>query len=224
MSRGKEGRTPSGRRLEVLRLLKDASGPLSINHIAERLGVHPNTVRFHLDRLVDNGQVERVETLRHSTGRPPQLFRPVRQMDLAGPRQYQLLAELLVHSLAPESERGPRALEAGRTWGRRHAMAPAAGTGEGGDAADSVDRLMVMLDELGFAPERGQGGGQQLIGLRHCPFLEVAQARPGIVCPVHLGLMQGALQAWGSPVDVARLEPFVEPDLCLAHLTSAGTS
>ena len=32
--------------------------------------------------------------------------------------------------------------------------------------------------------------------------------------------MQGAMEAWHSPVAVDRLEAFVEPDLCLAHLSS----
>jgi predicted ArsR family transcriptional regulator len=55
--------------------------------------------------------------------------------------------------------------------------------------------------------------------LRHCPFLEVAADRSSVVCPVHLGLMQGALDAWDAPLTVDRLDPFVEPDLCLAHLS-----
>jgi len=55
--------------------------------------------------------------------------------------------------------------------------------------------------------------------LRHCPFLELAETSAQVVCPVHLGLMQGAMDAWGAPVDVDRLDAFVEPDLCLAHLT-----
>ncbi len=216
-----QGRAPSGRRLEVLATLRDAPGPLSINTIADRVGVHPNTVRFHLDRLVENGRVERVEVDRRTAGRPPQLFRPVRRMDLTGPRQYRLLAELLVQTLATDPARGTLGLEAGRAWGHGHATA--AGSGDPADGQDDgVGRLMVLLDEIGFAPERRTDQGQRHIGLRHCPFLELAQSRPAVVCPIHLGLMQGAMQAWQSPVTVDRLEPFVEPDLCLAHLAPAG--
>ena len=60
------------------------------------------------------------------------------------------------------------------------------------------------------------------IGLRHCPFLEVARAHPEVVCPLHLGLMQGAMQAWAAPVSVATLTPFAQPDLCVAELTGVG--
>ncbi len=220
-----ESRTPSGRRREVLAVLRDAPGPLSINTIADRLGVHPNTVRFHLDRLVENGRVERVEVGRRTAGRPPQLFRPVRRMDLAGPRQYRLLAELLVQSLAADPDRATIGLEAGRAWGRGHAAAAgSAGSAVADGPNDGVDRLMVLLDEIGFAPEDRTDHGRRQIGLRHCPFLELAESRPAVVCPAHLGLMQGAMQAWRSPLTVDRLEPFVEPDLCLAHLAPAGGS
>lgn len=34
--------------------------------------------------------------------------------------------------------------------------------------------------------------------------------------------MQGALEAWQAPVDVERLDAFVEPDLCVAHLGPKG--
>lgn len=72
-----------------------------------------------------------------------------------------------------------------------------------------------------FAPERRSSDGAQQVGLRHCPFLELAEGRPGVVCPVHLGLMRGALETWAAPVTVERLEAFAEPDLCLVHLASA---
>ena len=54
---------PTGRRREVLRVLRDSMSPLSIAQIAERLDVHPNTVRFHLDALADAGRVERVQAV-----------------------------------------------------------------------------------------------------------------------------------------------------------------
>ena len=48
------------RREEVLEVLRSAVGPLGIAEIAERLGVHPNTVRFHLNALTRAGRVERL--------------------------------------------------------------------------------------------------------------------------------------------------------------------
>jgi predicted ArsR family transcriptional regulator len=42
-----------------------------------------------------------------------------------------------------------------------------------------------------------------------------------VVCPVHLGLMRGVLESAGAAVTVDRLDPFVHPDLCVAHLADA---
>ena len=83
---------------------------------------------------------------------------------------------------------------------------------------------MRLLDELGFAPEQSRGGDRPQIDLRHCPFFELAVGRSDVVCAVHLGLMQGAMQSWDSPITVDRLDPFVQPDRCVAHLSAVGGS
>lgn len=49
--------------------------PMSIAEIDERLDVHPNTVRFHLESLVGTGQVEQVDGAPAGPGRPLLLFR-----------------------------------------------------------------------------------------------------------------------------------------------------
>ena len=226
-----------GRRAEVLRSLKAAGAPMSIAEIAGQLDVHPNTVRFHLDPLVSSGLAERVPPRRDRPGRPRLLFRAARRMNRAGPRRYRLLAEILVQNIAAGSDPGSRAVEAGQDWGRR--LASQAGTardGGGGHGAagkhgaetgrdvpgEAAGRLVSLLDELGFAPELRVTAEGTRVGLRHCPFLELAESRAQVVCPVHLGLMRGAMDAWDAPVTVDRLDAFVQPDLCVAHLTPAG--
>lgn len=206
---------PTGRRVAVLQMLKKFGRPLSITDIAEELAVHPNTVRFHLDHLAETGQVDRVEPDHTKPGRPPQLFRAARIMDPAGPRNYQTLAGILVERLAGERNSSKTATEAGRAWGRRLAADNDDGTD---DAEQSIDRLVSLLDQLGFSPDRDDSADEPRIALRHCPFLELAEQRSAVVCPIHLGLMQGALESWNAPLSVTRLDPFVEPDVCMTHL------
>jgi predicted ArsR family transcriptional regulator len=191
---------------------------MSIAAIAEVLGVHPNTVRFHLDTLVGDGQVEHVELDRKGPGRPPLMFQAVRQMDRGGTRHYRLLAEVLATAFANEPDAGAKALAAGRAWGRKLDSGIEAPPADATSADDAINHLVDVLDDLGFAPERQEVDGQQRVGLRHCPFLELAENRTSVVCPVHFGLMQGAMETWKAPVSVDRLEAFVEPDLCVAHL------
>jgi predicted ArsR family transcriptional regulator len=208
----------SGRRLDVLSTLKAAAAPMTIAQIAGELGVHPNTVRFHLGTLVADGRVERVQPVDRRPGRPPLMFRAVRRMDPGGPRRYRMLAEILTLGLSSDQDASAKALDAGREWGRR--LDPPTRTAKAPGPRQSIDRLVGLLDDMGFAPERQDAHGQTRVGLRHCPFLELAEHRSDVVCPIHLGLMQGALEKWDAPITVDRLDAFVEPDLCLTYLTS----
>ena len=76
-----------------------------------------------------------------------------------------------------------------------------------------------MLERIGFAPEAVAEGARHQIQLRRCPFREVAENHPDVVCELHFGLMQGVLDQMRAPVTVDGLEPFAEPALCIAHLT-----
>ncbi len=213
---------PAGRRREVLKVLRASADPLSIIAIADVLGVHPNTVRFHLDSLVGDGLVEQFEQSRKGPGRPPLMFRAVRQMDRGGTRHYRLLAEILSAAFAAERNPRAKALAAGRAWANTPEGALRPPPGQPPTVDHTIDHLVDVLDELGFAAQRREAGGEYQIGLRHCPFLEVAEHRTSVICPVHLGIMRGAVEAWGAPVTVEGLEPFAEPDLCLVRLKPRG--
>lgn len=215
MSVVKSAKQPLGRRRDVLRVLRAASSPMGIVAIADALDVHPNTVRFHLGTLVSAGRVEQVAPDRKGPGRPALMFRAARRMDPTGPRHYRLLAEVLAMDLADSRDADAKALAAGHAWGVRLKPPPPTAPGVP-DAEESVEHLVGFLDELGFAPERRR---DLQLGLRHCPFLELAESQKAVVCPIHLGLMRGVLETWKAPVTADRLEPFVEPDLCLVQLT-----
>jgi predicted ArsR family transcriptional regulator len=71
-----------------------------------------------------------------------------------------------------------------------------------------------LLDQQGFAPEAAEGE----IQMRRCPFHELAETHPEVVCAVHRGLISGALGELGSGLEVEELDVFVRPDLCIARL------
>jgi len=187
---------------------------MTVIELADALGVHANTVRFHLDALRRQGQLEDVEVgTAGRPGRPAARVRAARGMDPGGVRQYRELAGALTSGLAHVPDSAELARRAGRDWASRlRPSSPA--------PADPVGRLGTLLDELGFAPEPPAA---DRVRLRHCPFLELARSAESIVCSVHLGLMQGLLDEAGSEFTVDRLEPFVEPDLCLARLSRKAT-
>jgi predicted ArsR family transcriptional regulator len=203
-----------------MQALRGSDLPLSIVTIADVLQVHPNTVRFHLRHLLESGQVEQVEPTRSTPGRPPLMFRARQGMDPTAPRNYRLLAEVLTTGLATERDSAAKAKRAGHAWGQR-LIETAPGRSKPDDN-QAVDHLIGLLDNLGFAPQRRSDDDQQSIGLRQCPFLDLVKTNARVICPVHLGLMQGVLGSLGATITVERLDPFVEPDLCLARVGPAA--
>jgi hypothetical protein len=93
----------------------------------------------------------------------------------------------------------------------------------GGGHADGDRHASGGMDGSGHAGGGGGADPPDRIRLRHCPFLELAEEYGTVVCPLHLGLMQGALAELRAPVAATRLEPFAEPDACVAHLAPIGS-
>jgi predicted ArsR family transcriptional regulator len=219
------GRQIRGRRELILQMLRASATPLSVNAIADELGVHPNTVRFHLDALVDAGRVEQLLGEINGPGRPPIVYRATRSMDRHGPSNYRLLATLLAsHLTATTDDPASTATKLGRSWGPSLIDSPPQGARPPKRGlvtkTDVLTRVVRVLDDLGFSPEPHQAGHSTEIRLRHCPFLDLIDDHADVICSIHLGLMQGAMAQLKGPVTVDRLDPFVEPDLCVAHLSS----
>ena len=189
---------------------------MDIASIAEQLGVHPNTVRFHLDTLLEGGQVERLLGDRRGAGRPPIVYRMSRAMDRNGPSNYRLLAAMLTSHLARSRRPMGTATRLARSWGP--SVVDSTRSRGRLSKTESLTELVDVLADLGFEPEPHRGARSTEIRLRHCPFLDLVDAHGSLICALHLGLMQGAFAALDSPVTVDRLDPFVEPDLCVAHL------
>lgn len=208
-------------RLRLLQTLRQAPEALGVQELAEQVGLHANTVRFHLDRLVAEGLALRQVEERTEPGRPRLVYSAAPVPDeQRTQRSYRLLAEILAGFVAG-TVRDPAAAatKAGRAWGRYLTERPAPFRNSSEET--SQRELLRVLAEVGFTAELTQEGPKSRVLLRSCPFLEVAEAHREVVCSVHLGLMQGALAEMRAPITAERLEPFVEPSLCVAHLARA---
>lgn len=195
-----------------------AHGPVDAQTLAERVGLHPNTVRAHLAALTDAGLV-RSEQLRGPGRGRPRLAYSATGAEQTALRRYRLLAEILTTLVARSAADNRQELEAiGEAWGHHlvDSPPPFAQVAE----TEALDRLTTMLGESGFAPSVEQEADGARILMRPCPFLELAHRHPDVVCPVHLGLMRGALHELGGTLRPTRLDPFVREDLCVAHLAA----
>lgn len=204
-------------RARVLALLEDASRPLGADEVGGRLGMHPNSVRFHLDALAGAGFVARARETRTTRGRPRVTYAATSTAPRVTRRRYQLLAGLLATFLAEKvPDAAVEAEQTGREWSRTLPL-PTRHPGRD-DETDALDVLVGSLDDVGFESRAVETGGSLRIEVTHCPFLEVAAEHEDVVCALHLGLMRGVLEQRQAPLRVEGLEPLVEPSLCLAHL------
>ena len=208
-------------RSRVRALLQHAADPLGVTDVADAVGLHPNTARFHLDGLVDAGLAERATEDRQIPGRPRTLYTASPDAGPTGRRSYRLLSEILTSFLSSQVPQPAKAaVKAGAAWGRYLAEKPA--PFQRIDAGNATRQLVSVLDDVGFAPEASTAGGRRRILLHHCPFREVAESHGDIICSIHLGLMQGLLSELDAPVQADRLDPFVEPSLCVVQLSTAA--
>jgi predicted ArsR family transcriptional regulator len=201
----------------VLSLLRDVGEPITATDAARRLGLHANTVRFHLETLEESGLVTRQPEERSGPGRPRLLYSATPAGSAAEGRSYRFLAEVLTGFLAEKVARPAKAAEeAGQAWGRFLTEPPAPYEKVAEPAALSA--LVDNLDQIGFVTRPVDDEDGLRLEVSHCPFLEVAEKHSDVVCSVHLGLMKGMLSELRAPVSAKRLEPMVEPSRCIARL------
>ena len=183
-------------RFSMYRELASSTRGLSAQELADSLGLHANTVRLHLDRLREAGLVEVEAVHRGTVGRPGHVYSLAPGAPSLGfdPPSYTLLAGLL----AALAERG--GAPAGEATDNRRG-----GGGEGGARAPSrscVKALAGEMSRLGFEPALQTAGGTTDMAFMHCPFRELAEAYPELVCNLHRGISQGIVdEVGGGSVD-----------------------
>lgn len=200
-------------RARLFALLGELRRPASTEELAERLGLHPNGVRTHLERLQEVGLVLR-ERERIARGRPRDAWAisPDAQPGGDPPTAYAELARWLVRSLAAGSTR-VRDVEA---TGRRIGRDLVASESELPDEQRMHDALVA----LGFQPAREPVEDDRLTyRLRNCPYREAVRERQPLVCGLHRGLTRGMLDALDPKTKLVGFVP-KDPDAagCLIEL------
>jgi len=214
---GTTGRSDhGGRRTHIIQILRDTRMPLSVQEVADKVGIHVNTARFHLESLVDAGMATRETADRNTPGRPKVVYLgtlPNQTHERA--QGYRLLAEILTTAIAQsDAHSGEWLYTVGQEWGRylTTRLAPFEALEEHEIAARLVDKL----DALWFAPELEEPGGGRppRLLLHNCPFTAPARQYPNVVCQLHAGMIDASLEEMRSTYRLERLRPQVTRHLC----------
>ncbi|NBM20958.1 metalloregulator ArsR/SmtB family transcription factor, partial [Streptomyces sp. GC420] len=209
---GPDGPPLSRQRRAVLQYLRGQAGPVTATALAQVCALHVNTVREHLDALVDAGLAVRERAAASGRGRPAWRYR-ARPPQQSPVREYAGLAAVLAGQIARSSaDPHADAVAAGEEWGR----ALTAGQEQAHSPQEARARVVELLAEIGFAPETDDGAHD--VRLPRCPFVEAAREYPGVICGVHEGLVRAGLSALGGGPQPVALHPFAEPDACRLRL------
>ena len=199
------------RRAELVAALENAVEALDATELGRRVGLHANTVRWHLGILEDAGLVGSRPEHRKTPGRPRRVWERVLRPEHDRAGEHQALARALVSLVAGRPDAAADAEAAGRAWGRRAARRSGSPpTAEGGAVAD----LARLLGDHGFEPHVD---GLD-VTMRRCPFADLARETPAVVCGIHRGLVEGALEEASSTLTVRDLQIFPRPGVCVLRL------
>lgn len=230
----------------LAQLPPEASGVgLSAAELGLHLGLHPTTIRFHVDQLVTAGVLEAHFVRSGAAGRPSKKYLlradPLgrRADEAADGSPFEILAGLLAETLSTGETERLTPEEAGVRWAQRraqemtrppHGDVPDVPGGTVPASSDASTREEIaaavtgLLGEWGYRPGSSPSpdGTAVDITLRDCPFLELAHTHPDVVCGVHRGLLRGALGAVGADDSRVSLHPFVTATTCRARLYLDG--
>lgn len=176
-------------RARLFGLLSELRRPAGTEELAKRLGLHPNGVRLHLERMRKAGLVVR-ERERIQRGRPRDMWSVAPDARPAGhaPTAYDDLA-LWLARVVSKGGRGARGVEkAGRQIG--HELITADGA-----VRSPERRLHSTLAAMGFQPQRIVEGDRLTYRLCNCPYRDVARRDRPVVCGLHRGITQGLIDA-----------------------------
>ncbi len=188
--------------------------PLATSDIADSLGLHVNTVRPHLERMRDVGLLEVSTGGRGSVGRPQHRYSLAPDAPSLGlePPTFPILARMLLRAAANAGVTPDDTSEAGREQGRADAAGWAVGS-------PCLAALEAELAALGFDPAVvvDDEGAAATVAFTHCPFRDLAEAHPNLVCNLHRGLVEGFVEEVGG-ASVVEFRTITDRDPCQVEL------
>ncbi|MBV9799829.1 MAG: helix-turn-helix domain-containing protein [Solirubrobacterales bacterium] len=187
-------------RARLFNLLDELRRPAGTEELAERLGLHPNGVRLHLERLRKAGLVVR-ERIRQARGRPRDMWMIAPDARPGGdpPSGYAQLGRWLARVISPGKTSLRRVEATGRDIGRE--LAP-----EGDCSAE--EKMYAVLVSLGFQPRREAAlDGGLTYRLCNCPYRDAVRASPEVVCTLHRGMTRGLLDGLAPRTTLAGFVP-----------------
>ncbi|GAA3912451.1 ArsR family transcriptional regulator [Microbacterium invictum] len=189
-------------RVELMHLLQQRP-QRTIAELTEATGLHANTVREHLQRLIDEGYVVAVTERRTTRGRPRVLYSAADGTAASSPVQRR--------RVRAAAERGDL---------MRRVMPASTPITLDTEALHQLDAIVDDLVDSGFDPIVDED--DLSLELTPCHQAQAQAEHLEVLCQVHLSIMQGVLTEAGGPLRVEGIRPSCDPTECVVLLSHAG--
>lgn len=189
---------------QVLALVRAAPEPVGVKTLTMKTGLHPNTIRGHLDVLLKSDEIRRQLGGSTGPGRPPWLYS-------AGSTEtpLQALSDALGDQLSSASS--PELAE--RTAEQWAEVVKPTTTATDSDSA--VAATVDVLNKLGFRANANPVGDR--IYITRCPHAPLVAGQPAI-CEIHGSLLGQLLERSCQSVRITQLDVLARHGVCLVHL------
>jgi predicted ArsR family transcriptional regulator len=209
-------------RRELYAYVRGTGRSVGREEAARAVGVSRAMAAFHLDRLAEAGLLE-VEYRRltgrsgRGAGRPAKLYRRAegRAEISVPPTRYALAGDLLIRTVR-DRRPGETAEDSLRRSANEYGRALAAGLAGPRRSRGSLGRMRRALDDLGYEPAARRGA----VILRNCPFHELVERHPDVMCGLNLAFLQGVAQGLGA--ETLEVRPHEEAGTCCVAIETGS--
>ncbi len=184
-------------RLAIYRFLTTRQRPVTVAEVAKEFSIHPNAARTHLAKLEDAGLARSHHERENAPGRPARMYRAAASgmAPVFEPAVFKALATLLLERLASLDSVDDQDMEAfGRRWGADYASQwSKQGVVERFEPDYVLAGLARTLESWAFAATYIDSGDEPRVEVTRCPFEDLAERFPALVCPLVHGVLDGML-------------------------------
>ena len=192
---------------------------MGINELSREVGLKPNTVRHHLDKLIQVGFVEALKEVKGDVGRPEVYYQTTKKNILFSfpKRDYLSFSRIVIDGLKSqmgEEKSGDMLYRIGVDAGIAYTKGLAAEHGVGEWTPEVFKDVFIegLLKGMGLEPELVDLGDDRVVFReRNCLFMELAEENTNLVCDsMDKGFYDGVAKGLNASVEVTRLK-------CMGH-------
>jgi len=202
-------------RYYIYQYLSEQNYEVSVLEIAKRFDIHPNVARLHLTKLEQAHMLQSQTKKTGKGGRPSRLYSLANEeIQLNFPyRDYKLLATMAMEVVQELGAQGEQILyKTGYKYGQEILETHLKPSPTTMTIEDKIEKLRHISNIIGIYPQIEYVKHKNTIffSIHNCPFKDLAQKSPELVCNMHSQLIKGMLDSLFENIELQEGENMME--------------